>query len=89
MRKKHDYNRDIKEQLIDIIKRKNNYKGAEYLKDWIDLYNKEENEPKKNLIKFCIYRLSSELEDEEISSFDCDVCENVTESYLKTYKYLK
>ena len=72
MRYQYDY--DIKDDLINLIQIKNDFTGANELKYYLDKYTKEKDILKRNLMKFCIYKLSAELSDREIHNFDCDVC---------------
>lgn len=59
---------DVKDDLMDLIQKNNDFLGAEELQSYFKKYNEEKNltKTKKNLIKFCIYRLSLEFENKKI-----------------------
>lgn len=81
-------NYDIKDDFIELLHAKNNFSGVEELKHYYKMYCMEASSAKRNLMKFCIYRLSSNLADSELKSFDCDVCKRVIESFPITYRWL-
>lgn len=81
-------NYDIKDDFIELLHEKNNFSGAEELKHYYKMYCMETNSTKRNVMKFCIYRLSSNLVDSELKSFDCDVSKRVIESFPITYRWL-
>lgn len=87
MKYKYDY--DVKDDLMELLQRKNDFSGAEELKYYFQVYQNEKNSIKKNLMKFCIYKLSANLTDVEIRSFDCDVSKGIIESFQKTYSWLE
>ena len=86
MRYQYDY--DIKDDLINLIQIKNDFTGANELKYYLDKYTKEKDILKRNLMKFCIYKLSAELSDREIHNFDCDVSKDIIISFQRTYNWL-
>lgn len=85
---KYRYDYDVKDDLMELLQRKNDFSGAEELRYYFQIYQNEENSIKKNLMKFCIYKLSANLADVEIKSFDCDVSKGIIESFQKTYAWL-
>ena len=85
---KYQYDFDVKDDLLSAIQKSQNFSGAEGLRYWLNMYMSERDKNKKNLIKFCIYKYSSHLSDDNLKNFDCDVCFEVTDSYKKTYRWL-
>ena len=85
---KYRYDYDVKDDVMELLQRKNDFSGAEELRYYFQIYQNEENSIKKNLMKFCIYKLSANLADAEIKSFDCDVSKGIIESFQKTYAWL-
>ncbi len=85
---KYKYNYDVKDDLMELLQRKKDFSGAEELKYYFQIYLNEKNSIKKNLMKFCIYKLSANLTDAEIRNFDCDVSKGIIESFQKTYTWL-
>ena len=87
MRYQYDY--DVKEDLIELLQEKNNFSGQPELEHYLQVYRNEKDEIKRNLMKFCIYKLTQYLSDIEVSSFDCDASKEITKSYQKTYSWLE
>lgn len=85
----YQYNYDVKEEFIKLLQKKGEFDGAKELGYYLDKYQKEKSKIKRNLIKFCMYKLSVDLLDQELSKFDCDVSKYVIESFSGTYKWLE
>lgn len=86
---KYRYDYDVKDDLMEMLQKKKDFSGAEELKIYFQEYQNEKNSIKKNLMKFCIYKLSPNLNDAEMRNFDCDVSKGITESFQKTYAWLE
>lgn len=71
---KYDY--DFKDDLIQKLKMNEDFSGCEKLKEFLRAYQIVDDEKKKNLLKFIIYKLSANLKNSEIQYIDCDVTEN-------------
>lgn len=85
---KYQYDFDVKDDLLSALQKSQNFSGAEELRHWLTMYISEGDRNKKNLIKFCIYKYSSHLSDDNLKNFDCDVYFDITDSYKKTYRWL-
>lgn len=87
MEYRYDY--DVKDDLLTLMENKQDFSGMEELADYLTMYHNERNFQKSALLKFCIYKLSANLSDVELKTFDCDVSKDVIESFPKTYRWLE
>ena len=86
---KYQYDYDVKDELMALLTEKANFSGVNVLSHYMEVYRNEKNPSTRNLIKFCIYKLSAHLSDRESKNFDCDVSRGVIESFPQTYSWLK
>lgn len=86
---KYQYDYDVKDELMALLTEKANFSGVNVLSHYMEVYRNEKNPSTRNLIKFCIYKLSARLSDRESKNFDCDVSRGVIESFPQTYSWLK
>lgn len=82
------YDYDVKEKFLIMLQESQNFDGAEELKCWLNMWLSEKDIKKKNLIKFCIYKYSSNLKEPELKNFDCDASSEMTCLYKHTYSWL-
>ena len=82
------YDYDVKNNLIDLLETKQDFSGVLEMPYYLEQYHQETSIARQNLQRFLIYKLSYYLDDSDLKQFDCDVCEEVTTSYLKTYHWL-
>lgn len=85
---KYQYDYDVKDELMALLTEKANFSGVNVLSHYMEVYRNEKNPSTRNLIKFCIYKLSAQLSDRELKHFDCDVSRGVIESFPQTYSWL-
>lgn len=85
---KYQYDYDVKDELMALLTEKANFSGVNVLSHYMEVYRNEKNPSTRNLIKFCIYKLSAHLSDRELKNFDCDVSRGVIESFPQTYSWL-
>lgn len=57
--------------------------------EFLRVYQILDDEKKKNLLKFIIYKLSAYLDNSEVKYYDCDVSMKSTFVFQKAYKWLK
>lgn len=86
---KYQYDYDVKDEFMALLTEKANFSGVNVLSHYMEIYRDEKNPSTRNLIKFCIYKLSAQLSDRELRNFDCDVSKGVIDSFLQTYSWLK
>lgn len=86
---KYQYDYDVKDDLMELLEEKADFLGESVLAHYMEIYHNEKNPSMRNLLKFCIYRLSANLTDIELRSFDCDVSRGVIEAFPQTYSWLK
>ena len=86
---KYQYDYDVKDELMALLTEKANFSGVNVLSHYMEVYRNEKNPSTRNLIKFCIYKLSARLSDRESKNFDCDVSRGVIESFPQIYSWLK
>lgn len=84
---KYDY--DFKDDLIQKLKMNEDFSGCEKLKEFLRAYQIVDDEKKKNLLKFIIYKLSANLENSEIKYIDCDVTEKSIKVFKNAYIWLE
>lgn len=82
------YDYDVKNNLIDLLEAAQNFSGVLDMPYYLEEYHQETSTAIQNLQRFLIYKLSYFLDNRELKEFDCDVCEEMTASYLKTYDWL-
>ena len=82
------YDYDVKNELIDLLETKQDFSGVLEMPYYLEQYHQETSTARQNLQRFLIYKLSYYLDDSDLKQFDCDVCEEMTTSYLKTYHWL-
>ena len=82
------YDYDVKNNLIDLLEAKQDFSGVLEMPYYLEQYHQETSTARQNLQRFLIYKLSSYLSDTDLKQFDCDVCEEMTTSYLKAYHWL-
>lgn len=82
------YDYDVKNNLIDLLETKQDFAGVLEMPYYLEQYHQETSTARQNLQRFLIYKLSYYLDDSDLKQFDCDVCEEMTTSYLKTYHWL-
>lgn len=82
------YDYDVKNNLIDLLETKQDFAGVLEMPYYLEQYHQETSTARQNLQRFLIYKLSYYLNDSDLKQFDCDVCEEMTTSYLKTYHWL-
>lgn len=82
------YDYDVKNNLIDLLETKQDFAGVLEMQYYLEQYHQETSTARQNLQRFLIYKLSYYLDDSDLKQFDCDVCEEMTTSYLKTYHWL-
>lgn len=83
---KYQYDYDVKDEFMALLTEKANFSGVNVLSHYMEIYRDEKNPSTRNLIKFCIYKLSAQLSDRELRNFDCDVSKGVIDSFLLQYK---
>lgn len=81
-------NYDYKEELLNKLYLSNDFSGCEKIREYIRIYEIIDDEKKKNILKFIIYKLSAQLNNQEMREFDCDVSINVNTLYKKIYTWL-
>lgn len=86
---KYQYDYDVKDEFIVLLAEKADFSGVNVLSHYMEVYRNEKNPSTRNLIKFCIYKLSAQLSNRELRNFDCDVSREVIESFPQTYSWLK
>lgn len=84
---KYDY--DFKDDLIQKLKMNEDFSGCEKLKEFLRAYQIVDDEKKKNLLKFIIYKLSANLKNSEIQYIDCDVTEKSIKVFKNAYIWLE
>lgn len=77
------YDYDVKNNLIDLLETKQDFAGVLEMPYYLEQYHQETSTARQNLQRFLIYKLSYYLDDSDLKQFDCDVCEEMTTSYLK------
>ena len=82
------YDYDVKNELIDLLEIKQDFSGVLEMPYYLEQYHQETSTARQNLQRFLIYKLSYYLDNTDLKQFDCDVCEEMTTSYLKTYHWL-
>lgn len=64
------------------------FSGFPELERYFSILKSNVNYKNYSLILFCIYRLSSKLDNNEIKHFECDCCQGATEFYKKMYGWM-
>lgn len=87
--KKMKYDYDLKDELIKKTQESKNFAGYTKMAEFLRVYQILDDEKKKNLLKFIIYKLSAYLDNSEVKYYDCDVSMKSTFVFQKAYKWLK